>query len=46
MRSAGRDGERRLDVGSVEGYCAAFLQLALADPRHGAALRALLDAEG
>ena len=40
------DGERRLDVGSVEGYCAAFLQLALADPRHGAALRALLDAEG
>jgi UTP--glucose-1-phosphate uridylyltransferase len=40
------DGERRLDVGSVEGYCAAFLQLAMADPRHGAALRALLDAEG
>ena len=40
------DGERRLDVGSVEGYCAAFLQLALADPRHGAALRPLLDAEG
>ncbi len=40
------EGERRLDVGSVEGYCAAFLQLALADQRHGRALRAVLDAEG
>jgi UTP--glucose-1-phosphate uridylyltransferase len=40
--------ERRLDIGSVEGYCAAFLEHALNDPRFGGALRAqaaaLLDA--
>ncbi len=40
-------GERRHDIGSVEGYCAAFIEWALADPRFGAALRprvaALLD---
>jgi UTP--glucose-1-phosphate uridylyltransferase len=42
--------ERRLDIGSVEGYCAAFLEHALTDPRFGGALRAraadLLDARG
>jgi UTP--glucose-1-phosphate uridylyltransferase len=39
--------ERRHDIGTVEGYCRAFLELALADPRVGPALRdraaALLD---
>jgi UTP--glucose-1-phosphate uridylyltransferase len=34
------DGERRHDIGSVEGYCTAFLEHALHDPRFGAALRA------
>jgi UTP--glucose-1-phosphate uridylyltransferase len=33
-------GERRYDVGTVEGYCAAFLDHALRDPRFGARLRA------
>ena len=33
-------GERRHDIGTVEGYCHAFLELALADPRVGPALRA------
>ncbi|HEX4110719.1 MAG TPA: UTP--glucose-1-phosphate uridylyltransferase [Solirubrobacteraceae bacterium] len=32
-------GERRLDIGSVESYCSAFVELALADPRVGPALR-------
>ncbi|HWF73905.1 MAG TPA: UTP--glucose-1-phosphate uridylyltransferase [Solirubrobacteraceae bacterium] len=35
-----RDGERRHDIGTVEGYCNAFLELALSDPRVGPALRA------
>jgi UTP--glucose-1-phosphate uridylyltransferase len=35
-----RGGERRHDIGTVEGYCHAFLELALADPRVGPALRA------
>jgi UTP--glucose-1-phosphate uridylyltransferase len=35
-------GERRLDIGTVESYCRAFLELALADPRIGASLRAAL----
>jgi UTP--glucose-1-phosphate uridylyltransferase len=43
-------GERRHDIGTVEGYCHAFLELALADPRVGPGLRAratkLLDAPG
>ena len=42
------DGERRHDVGTLESYCAAFLEYALADDRFGAELRAraaaLLDA--
>jgi UTP--glucose-1-phosphate uridylyltransferase len=42
------DGERRHDVGTLEGYCAAFLEYALSDDRFGAELRAraaaLLDA--
>lgn len=42
------DGERRFDVGTLESYCAAFLEYALADQRFGAKLRAraaaLLDA--
>jgi UTP--glucose-1-phosphate uridylyltransferase len=33
-------GERRHDIGTVERYCHAFLELALADPRVGPALRA------
>lgn len=56
LRSGGRmlaltlaDGERRHDVGTVEGYCATFLEYALRDPRLGPALsaraRALLDGE-
>jgi UTP--glucose-1-phosphate uridylyltransferase len=42
-------GERRYDIGTVESYCAAFLDHALSDPRLGPALRArartLLDAD-
>jgi UTP--glucose-1-phosphate uridylyltransferase len=33
-------GERRHDVGTVEGYCATFVDHALRDPRFGATLRA------
>ena len=33
-------GERRHDIGSVEGYCAAFVEHALRHPSFGAALRA------
>ena len=33
-------GERRHDIGTVEGYCRAFFDLALADPRVGPELRA------
>jgi UTP--glucose-1-phosphate uridylyltransferase len=33
-------GERRHDVGSIESYCAVFLEYALRDPRIGPALRA------
>ena len=47
LRAGGRivavrlaDGERRHDIGTVEGYCHAFLELALADPRVGPGLRA------
>jgi UTP--glucose-1-phosphate uridylyltransferase len=44
------DGERRHDVGSLESYCAAFLEYALNDHRFGAQLRAraatLLDERG
>jgi len=36
------DGERRHDVGTVEGYCQTFLELALADPRFGERLRSQL----
>ena len=32
--------ERRHDIGTVEGYCRAFFELALADPRVGPELRA------
>jgi UTP-glucose-1-phosphate uridylyltransferase len=32
--------ERRHDIGTVESYCATFLELALNDPRVGPALRA------
>jgi UTP--glucose-1-phosphate uridylyltransferase len=43
-------GERRHDIGTVEGYCQAFLELAFADPRVGPGLRAraaaLLDDPG
>ena len=34
------DGERRHDIGSIEGYAGVFLRYALQDPRMGAALRA------
>lgn len=44
------DGERRHDVGTLEGYCAAFLEYALSDHRFGTELRAraaaLLDDRG
>jgi UTP--glucose-1-phosphate uridylyltransferase len=33
-------GERRFDVGTLESYCAAFLEYALTDARFGAELRA------
>jgi UTP--glucose-1-phosphate uridylyltransferase len=36
------DGERRHDIGTVESYCAAFLEYALDDPRIGPGLRAQL----
>ena len=39
-------GERRHDIGTVDGYCRAFLELALADPRVGPQLRSLLDGQG
>ena len=43
-------GERRHDVGTLESYCAAFLEHALSDERFGAELRAraaaLLDGSG
>jgi UTP--glucose-1-phosphate uridylyltransferase len=35
-------GERRHDVGTVEGYCRTFLELALADTRFGERLRSQL----
>ena len=34
------EGQRRHDIGSLEGYCAAFLEYGLTDPRLGPALRA------
>jgi UTP--glucose-1-phosphate uridylyltransferase len=37
-----REDERRHDVGTVEGYCRTFLELALADPRFGERLSARL----
>ena len=44
-----RPGEERFDVGTVPGYCAAFVDYALSDPELGPALRAgaraLLDGE-
>jgi UTP--glucose-1-phosphate uridylyltransferase len=44
-----RPGEERFDVGTVPGYCAAFVDHALSDPELGPALRArtraLLDGE-
>jgi UTP--glucose-1-phosphate uridylyltransferase len=33
-------GRRRHDIGSLESYCAAFLEYALTDPRFGGSLRA------
>jgi UTP-glucose-1-phosphate uridylyltransferase len=33
-------GEERLDVGTVPGYCAAFVEYALSDAELGPALRA------
>ncbi len=35
-----RKGERRLDIGNFLSYYQAFIELSLADPEHGAALRA------
>jgi len=34
------DGERRHDIGSVESYCATFIEYALTDPQLGPAMRA------
>jgi UTP--glucose-1-phosphate uridylyltransferase len=39
-----RAGERRLDVGTLAGYAAAFVELALADPRMASAVRARVGA--
>ncbi len=43
-------GERRHDIGSIEGYCTTFLEYALRDPRFGGPLRAraarMLDERG
>jgi UTP--glucose-1-phosphate uridylyltransferase len=36
------EGERRYDVGTIEGYCLTFLELAVADPRFGERLRGQL----
>jgi UTP--glucose-1-phosphate uridylyltransferase len=33
-------GERRHDIGTIEGYCSVFLSYALRDGRFGSALRA------
>jgi UTP--glucose-1-phosphate uridylyltransferase len=35
--------ERRFDIGNLESYFRAFVEFALADPQHGAALRRFLD---
>jgi UTP--glucose-1-phosphate uridylyltransferase len=44
-----RPGERRFDIGNIDAYFRAFVEFALADERHGPALRAfvrgLLDAD-
>lgn len=37
-----RNGERRYDIGNFESYFRAFVEFALADERHGAALREYL----
>ncbi len=37
-----REGERRLDIGSFLSYFQAFLEVSLADPEHGPALRSHL----
>ncbi len=37
-----RKGERRLDIGNFPSYYQAFIELSLADPEHGAALRTWL----
>jgi UTP--glucose-1-phosphate uridylyltransferase len=37
-----QEGERRHDIGTVESYCAAFVEYALADPRIAPGLRAQL----
>jgi UTP--glucose-1-phosphate uridylyltransferase len=37
-------GQRRHDIGTLEGYCAAFLEFGLTDPRLGPGLRARAEA--
>ena len=36
-------GERRYDIGNFDAYFQAFVEFALADPRHGEALRRHLE---
>jgi UTP--glucose-1-phosphate uridylyltransferase len=36
------EGERRFDIGNFDSYFRAFVELALADPKHGASLREFL----
>jgi len=36
------EGERRFDVGNFDSYFRAFVEFALADPKHGPALRQTL----
>jgi UTP--glucose-1-phosphate uridylyltransferase len=37
------DAERRFDIGNLESYFRAFVEFALADPKHGASLRRFLE---
>ncbi len=50
MRDGGRvfaiklgDAERRFDIGNLESYFRAFVEFALADPKHGSSLRRFLE---
>ena len=42
-RWCSRPGERRFDIGNFESYFRAFVEFALADPKHGPSLRAFVE---